>query len=244
VKPTTLDVAPGITRRTVVSLTFFMVLAVFLPAVSFAAERQNVTLTTSGGTRLTLSVVTSTLYRPGSKLPVILALPPGAGDLAMVNAFLANYWLEEADRRGYIIVSPTVMGRSLETAAQDVLDTVFGWMNENMTYDEERIVIAGQSNGGLGAFHAARVEPDRFTGMIVMPGGFGGQGSLDMLSGMPILMAVGERDTGWVELTRNTRDLLVLAGAEPVVDVVPGAGHVFPYDPEDLFDWIEATFPD
>jgi pimeloyl-ACP methyl ester carboxylesterase len=80
--------------------------------------------------------------------------------------------------------------------------------------------------------------------MIVMPGGYGGSGSLDMLAGKPILMAVGEQDTDWVQLAHTTRDLLRLADARPRLDVVPGAGHVFPYDPEDLFDWMEQFFPE
>jgi pimeloyl-ACP methyl ester carboxylesterase len=115
-------------------------------------------------------------------------------------------------------------------------------MDRNVSYDPERMALVGQSNGGLGAFHVARVRPDWFTTMVVMPGGYGGRGELDMLEGMPVLLAVGEQDAGWVQLTHNTRDLLRLAGAEPTVSIVPGAGHVFPYDPEKLFDWIQASF--
>ena len=77
-----------------------------------------------------------------------------------------------------------------------------------------------------------------------MPGGFGSPGDLAELSGKPILLAVGERDTQWVVLTNRTRDLLVLAGAEPRVDVIPGAGHVFPYPTDVLFDWIEQSHPE
>lgn len=217
-------------------------MAVVVPAR--AATREDVTLTTPGGLRFTMAVVKPAIWTPESSLPVIVALPPGTGDLNMVNAFLRNYWLEEADRRGYIIVSPTVMGRNLEMTARDVLDTAFGWMDENVSYDRSRMVLAGQSNGGLGAFHVARVRPQWFTSVIVMPGGYGGQGTLDMLTGKHVLLAVGETDTNWVQLTHTTRDLLRLSGAEPRVDVVPGAGHVFPYPPEALFDWIEQWFPE
>ena len=209
-----------------------------------AATREDVTLTTDGGLRFTMAVIKPEIWTPNSALPVIFALPPGAGDMNMVNAFLRNYWLEEADRRGYIIVSPAVVGRNLETTAGDVLDTAFAWMDRNLSYDSGRMALVGQSNGGLGAFHAARARPELFTSMVVMPGGYRGQGSLDMLAGKPILLTVGERDASWVELTHDTRDLLRLAGAEPRVDIVPGAGHVFPYSPETLFDWIEQAFPE
>ena len=47
-----------------------------------------------------------------------------------------------------------------------------------------------------------------------------------------------------IVMTNRTRDLLVLAGAEPRVDVIPGAGHVFPYPTDTLFDWIEGAHPE
>jgi dienelactone hydrolase len=162
----------------------------------------------------------------------------------MVDAFLRNYWLDEADLRGYILLSPAVFGPGLESGGRDVLDAVFGWADENISYDPERVVLAGQSNGGLGAFHVARVAPERFTAVVGMPGGYGSAGDLAQLAGKPVLLAVGERDTQWVQLANYTRDLLVLAGAEPRLDVIPGADHVFPYDPTTLFDWIERSYPD
>jgi pimeloyl-ACP methyl ester carboxylesterase len=221
----------------------FLVLCLVLGAAGDARAGDRQTVRVDGGVAFDMVVVTPDLVTPGVPAPLIFLLPPGPGDLSMVDAFLENYWLEEANRRGYVLVSPAVMGRSLETAAYDVLDAAFEWIEENVSYDKDRVVLAGQSNGGLGAFHALRVHPDWFSSMIVMPGGYGGSGSLEMLTGKPILLAVGEQDAGWVQLAHSTRDLLRLADARPRLDVVPGAGHVFPYDPEDLFDWMEQFFP-
>ena len=231
------------TRRAIFAVLVVIGTLFQLPNAS-AADRQDVTITTASGMRFTMAVITPAIWTPESELPVIFALPPGAGNMNMVNAFLGNYWSQEADRRGYIIVSPAVVGRSLEDSAREVLDAVFDWMDGNVSYDHERMALVGQSNGGLGAFHVARVRPEWFTSIVVMPGGYGGQGSLEMLAGKPILLTVGERDTNWVQLTQTTRDLLVLADARPEIDVVPGASHVFPYPPEDLFDWIERSFPE
>ena len=230
-------------RRTMLAVSLVIGILAPLPNAN-AADRQNVTIMTESGMRFTMAVITPAIWTPDTELPVIFALPPGAGDMNMVNAFLGNYWSREADRRGYIIVSPAVVGRSLEDTAREVLDAVFNWMDGNVSYDDERMAIVGQSNGGLGAFHVARVRPDWFTSIVVMPGGYGGLGDLDMLAGKPILLTVGEQDTSWVQLTQNTRDLLLLAGALPEIDVVAGAGHVFPYPPEDLFNWIERSFPE
>lgn len=209
-----------------------------------ASNRQNVTVTTKSGIRFTMAVITPTIWTPNTNLPVIFALPPGSGDMNMVNAFLSNYWFREADRRGYIIVSPAVVGRSLEESAGEVFDAALGWMDEKISYDPQRMSLVGQSNGGLGAFHVARGRSTWFTSIVVMPGGYRGQGNLTMLAGKPVLLIVGEKDTNWVQLTQSTSDLLALGGAQPEVDIVSGAGHVFPYPPEDLFNWIERTFPE
>jgi predicted esterase len=209
-----------------------------------AGERRNVTLNYGGGGSLSLTVVLPRGYTPDTDYPLVFTLPPGPGTPDMVNAFLGNYWLEEADRRGYILVSPAVYGPSLEASASEVVDAVFDWVEENLSYDAARVTLAGQSNGGLGAFHVARVDPDRFGSIVVMPGGYGSAGDLAQLDGKAVLLAVGERDTQWVTLTNRTRDILVLAGAAPRVDVIPGAGHVFPYPVDALFDWIEGTHPE
>ena len=209
-----------------------------------AGERQNVTLEYGAGQTLSLTVILPVGYTPEIQYPMVVALPPGPGTPAMVNAFLGNYWLDEADQRGYVLVSPAVFGPDLERSGHDVLDAVFGWVEANVSYDPARVTLAGQSNGGLGAFHAARIAPERFGSIVVMPGGYGSSGDLSQLTGKPVLLAVGESDTRWVQLAHHTRDLLVLASAEPRLDIVPGAGHVFPYRSDTLFDWIEQSHPE
>jgi len=221
-------------------ITLAVVLLLVALTSARAGERLNIVLDLGNGEELPLTVILPSLYEEDDEHPVIFALPPGAGDRNMVNAILANYWTDEGDRRGYILVSPAVLGRSLERRGHEVLDAVFTWMDENLSYDRTRVTLAGQSNGGLGAFFAARMQPDRFATIVVMPGGYGGQGDLDALKDKPVWLIVGERDTSFVQLAHRTRDFLVLAGAQPRLDVVPGRGHVFPYPSKDLYDWIES----
>jgi len=204
-------------------------------------ERKEPLLTDRVGGRFRLTVIYPQSYRLDSKHPVIFALPPGPGTPEMVNAILQNYWEDEGNLRGYVIVSPAVLGVSLAERAGEVIDRVFEWMDENVSYDASRVMLVGQSNGGLGVFHAARAQPERFASIVVMPGGFRGQGLLDQLKGKPVWLIVGERDTRWVQLSERTRDLLVQAGAAPTLTVVPGQGHVFRFSPHELYDWIEAV---
>jgi pimeloyl-ACP methyl ester carboxylesterase len=207
-------------------------------------QRQEVALTYGDGETLTLKVILPEGYRPSSRYPMVVALPPGPGTAAMSDAFLSNYWIEEGNRRGYILVSPVIYGPSLETAGSEVIDSVFRWLDQNVSYDAARVTLAGQSNGGIGAFHVARVAPERFGSIVVMPGGYGGTGDLSQLAGKPVLLLVGERDANWVQLANHTRDFLVLGGAEPRVEIVPGGGHVFPYSQVTLYNWIQQQYPE
>ena len=84
------------------------------------------------------------------------------------------------------------------------------------------------------------MQPDRFATVIVMPGGYGGDGDLNALKDKPVWLIVGERDQSFVQLAHRTRDFLVLAGAQPRLDILPGRGHVFPYPSDTLYDWIES----
>lgn len=226
-------------------VVFVLALAVTSsPAFAQLGEREELTLTDRGGNRFRLAVIYPESYDPDSKHPVIFALPPGPGTPEMVDAILRNYWEDEGGVRGYVLVSPAVVGSSLGERAVDVLDRVFDWMDDNVSYDATRVTLVGQSNGGLGAFHAARAQPQRFASIVVMPGAFGGAGFLDQLKGKPVWLLVGERDTRWVQLSERTRDLLVLAGAEPTLTIVPGQGHVFRFSPRQLYDWIESVTND
>ncbi len=227
-------------KRYIVSVGWVLFLGLcWTTSDALAGKRTDHNIQYGDGFSLRLTVIVPTAYRESGSYPVIFALPPGRGDPGMVDAILNNYWKDEGDRRGYIMVSPTILGRSLETRGTDVLNAVFAWMDENLQYDKQRVTLAGQSNGGLGAFFVARMQPERFQSIVVLPGAFGAEGSLDMLRGKPIWLLVGERDTQWVELSKRTRDLLMLGGAEPKLTVVPGQGHVFSYPPETLYDWIE-----
>ena len=226
-------------KRHIVSIGAVLFLGLWATPDARAGKRTDHNIPYGDGFSLRLTVIVPTVYVESQSYPVIFALPPGPGDPGMVDAILNNYWKDEGDRRGYIMVSPTILGRSLETKGTDVLNAVFAWMDENLHYDKQRVTLAGQSNGGLGAFFVARMQPERFQSIVVVPGAFGAEGSLDMLRGKPIWLLVGELDTQWVRLSERTRHLLMLGGAEPKLTIVPGQGHVFRYPPDVLYYWIE-----
>lgn len=174
--------------------------------------------------------------------PVVMALPWGAGSAELVEGFIFQYWLTEAPARGYYVVSPEIRGPTLEGTGGQILPALFEWMETELSVDTEQIVLVGASNGGRGAFFAALAAPDRFQAILTLPGMYRGPvAPLARLSGIPIWMLVGERDTDWVTGTRETVLALESQGITAEVDVVPGQGHVLRLDPARLMDWLDEV---
>lgn len=193
-------------------------------------------------TPLPLTIVLPKGYEAGKKLPLVLALPPGSGNASLVEGNLEQFWIYEADERGYIVVEPEITGSTLSATAADVLDSIFAYLDANVAYDASHVILAGQSNGGLGAFFAALAAPSRFSGIIGLPAAYMGPlADLEKLQGKRVWLLVGELDTRWKQMSERTLDGLRLARAIPELTVVDGQGHVFPIAPKRLFDWMESV---
>lgn len=223
----------------VLILTLFLLMA---PGNTQANDIRHVRITYGAAkTSLPLTVVLPREYDGKLKLRVLLALPPGSGDADMVEGNIRQFWMAEADARGYIIVAPEILGSSLSNKAGDVLNAIFGWMDANIVYDPNRVMLTGQSNGGMGAFHAALAQPDRFSKIIVLPGAYlGPSEDFAKLKGKPVWLLVGGLDGQWKAMSELTRDGLREAQAMPELTIIPGQGHVFWIDPRRLYDWMSS----
>ena len=110
-----------------------------------------------------------------------------------------------------------------------MIPAIFEWMDGELSYDQEKVVLAGASNGGRGVFFTAVALPERFAAFIGMPGRYVGDGGdLAPLVGKPVWLLVGEFDDGWLESTETTRQLLEDQGVEVTANVVPGRGTFCP----------------
>ncbi len=198
-----------------------------------------VTITYGQGRSVPVAVQRPENSTSGAQYPVVIALPWGSGTQDLVLGIVATYWNEEAPARGYIVVSPAIVGPSLETEGE-FIPALFAWMDQNLSYDQGRVVLTGASNGGRGVFLAAAAAPESFAAFIGMPGEFTGDGSaLAGLAGKPVWLMVGENDAGWRQAAQTTRDLLVSQGASVRLDVLAGQGHVLTIPQTDLMDWID-----
>lgn len=195
----------------------------------------------SGGT-LRVALIRPEADAGDGPYPVVIALPWGGGTADLVLGLVDTYWSREAPARGYYVVSPEVLGSSLAQTADQIVPALFDWMDQALDYDPAEVVLTGASNGGRGAFFAATAAPDRFRGIIGMPGRYEGDGSnLDGLAETPVWLLVGEFDSGWVSAAESTRTALEGAGVPVTLDVVSGQGHVMSLDQAALMDWIDAV---
>jgi predicted peptidase len=207
-----------------------------------AADYEWVEVTYGDGIRVDVAVFKPDDYSDSGNHPLILALPWGAGTPDLTLGMVDAYWNGEASRRGYVVVAPSIVGSSLETEADEFIPGLFAWLDENVSYDSDRVVVVGASNGGRGAFHALASDPTRFAAVIAMPGNYTGRPeALAAFAGKPIWLMVGEMDSRWHASTEATRVTLEAAGVTPRVNMIRGQGHVLRLDDRILMDWLDEV---
>ncbi len=181
-------------------------------------------------------------YTADTTWPVVFTLPPGDGSGAMVDRNLELYWDTAPKIRGYVVIAPQVFGPDLADDAADMLPAIFAWMDENISYDAGRVILAGASNGGRGVILAALAEPTRFRAIIAMPGEFPSETEqLSTLATKPVWLLVGENDTTWREFADTLKASLDEAGAITELSIEADQGHIMTIDQDRLLDWIDTA---
>lgn len=173
--------------------------------------------------------------------PLLLALPPGPQTLEMVGAGL-GYW-RSGPGRGWVVVSPEApQGQLFFQGAEVHIPTLLDAIAEVVIADG--VHLAGISNGGRSAFRIARLDPDRFASLLVLPGIPPDEAdfdALELLTSLPVRMFVGENDASWVERSRVTAARLADLGGDVELTVVPNEGHVIQSLSGDLlFDLLDG----
>ena len=155
---------------------------------------------TFAGLKVTYKVVLPNSYDAARPYPAILVFTGGPQTLQMAGNTLETDWRQEAERRGYIMISPGTPNGSLFF---EEADRIFPEFLDRILRDYKvtggKIQIAGHSNGGLSAFHIAVLYPKYFTTLVGYPGLLDGADIARMQAVKPlcIFMHVGELDTGW-----------------------------------------------
>ena len=190
---------------------------------------QSVGQVTIDDTPIDYVTVTPDGFEVGDTAPVLLAMPPGGQDLSLTESVTAGVYATEALARGWVVVSPAAPESGLYfEGSEELIPGFLDWMETWVSPEGDRPHLAGISNGGISSFRLVAEQPDAFASVLVFPGfarGDDDKAALADLADIPVRLFVGEQDTNWVSSGQTTFDVLDEAGADVVLEIVPGEGH-------------------
>ncbi len=168
-------------------------------------------------------------YDPEKTYPAILAFPPGSQDMNMVLTTLVQNWLPEQDRRGYIVVIPAAPnGRPFVGEGAKVFPEFIERLLSAYKIRDNKLHIAGMSNGGRSAFHIAAMYPEYFLSVTGFPGYLPDPTPerVSALAKMCIYMHVGEFDAGWLGQMQQQASMFRARSYSVRFTVEKNEGHV------------------
>lgn len=166
---------------------------------------------TFGGLKLTYKVVLPDGYDAARAYPTVLVFTGGPQTLQMAQRTLETDWQKEAERRGYILVSPgTPDGNLFFEGADRVFPAFLDRILTDYKVKDGKLHVAGHSNGGLSAFHVAARYPQYFSTLVGYPGLLDGADAakLDAIKPLCVFMHVGDQDGGWMSAMQRQAELM------------------------------------
>jgi poly(3-hydroxybutyrate) depolymerase len=155
-----------------------------------------------GGLQVTYKVVLPNGYDAARTYPAVLVFTGGAQQLRGAENTLTADWRQEAERRGYIVISPgSPDGQLFFAGADRIFPEFLDMILRDYKVQGGKLHVAGHSNGGISAFHVAAKHPTYFATVTGYPGLLDGQSDpsrFQALKPMCLFMHVGDRDGGWL----------------------------------------------
>jgi poly(3-hydroxybutyrate) depolymerase len=155
-----------------------------------------------GGMQVTYKVVLPNGYDASRTYPVILVFTGGGQQLRGAENTLKADWQQEAERRGYIVISPgSPDGQLFFQGADAIFPEFLDMIEREYRVPRGKLHIAGHSNGGLSAFHIAAKHPAFFATVTGYPGLLDGQrdpSRIQALRTKCLFMHVGDQDGPWL----------------------------------------------
>jgi poly(3-hydroxybutyrate) depolymerase len=150
-----------------------------------------------GDTTVHYKVVLPNDYDPAKAYPAILALGGGPQTMNTVDNILSRNFRAEAEKRGYIVVSPAAPDGDLFFEEGDrIFPEFLKMILADYKIQNNKFHIAGVSNGGIAALHVAAGNPQYFLSVTAFPGYMWEPSAtrLAAISKMCVFMYVGEHD--------------------------------------------------
>jgi dipeptidyl aminopeptidase/acylaminoacyl peptidase len=110
-------------------------------------------------------------YDRSKAYPAILAFGGGPQSMNTIDSLLTRNLRAEAEQRGYIVVAPAAPNGDLffEDGAR-IFPEFLKQILSDYKIQGNKFHIAGQSNGGIAAFHVAAANPQYFVSITAFPG--------------------------------------------------------------------------
>jgi poly(3-hydroxybutyrate) depolymerase len=154
---------------------------------------------TFGGLKVAYRVDLPNGFDPARAYPTLLVFTGGGQTMNIVEQTLGD-WRSEAERRGYIVVSPAAPDGLLFFQGGDrIFPEFLDMILRDYKVKGGKLFLAGHSNGGLSAFHIAVRYPQYFLSVTGYPGMLYDEDILKIQNLKPlcIYMHVGDHDPDW-----------------------------------------------
>jgi predicted esterase len=185
------------------------------------------TLTSPRGKELEYVLSLPEQFDVENEYRVILAIPPGEQTRSLVGAY--QNWLEHFAKREWVMICPvTPDGKLFFQGSERYLPHLMDNLQNELKLVGEKFYLLGVSNGGVSAFRAATLYPDRFHSMTVMPGWPkpADENRLDKILGLPVNFVVGENDHQWRRKSEEFANTLKEMGSDVSLEIIPLEGHM------------------
>jgi poly(3-hydroxybutyrate) depolymerase len=182
-----------------------------------------------GGTTVHYKIVLPPGYDPATAYPGILVLGGGPQTMNTVDSVLSRNFRAEAEKRGYIVVAPAAPDGQLffEDGAR-IFPDFLKMILADYKIQDNKLHIAGPSNGGIAAFHVAAANPQYFLSVTAFPGYMWepSAAKLRAISRMCVFMYVGELDEYmWHGEMKREAEFLRASGTVARYTVEKGQPH-------------------
>ena len=201
---------------------------------------------TFGGLKVDYRVVLPDGFDPSRAYPAVLVFGGGPQNMRIVESELTR-WSGEAERRGYILISPAAPSDQLffensDRIFPEFLDAIL----RDYKVQGGRLHVAGPSSGGVSAFHVASLYPSYFWSVTAFPGYLDDttEPMVDALRQICIYMHVGSEDNDWMRAMKQQSDLFRGRGLSAELLVEEDQGHSLVLGSDEmkqLFDDLERA---
>ena len=173
--------------------------------------------------------------------PLVILMGGGPGNASISQD--TSRWLGSGfAQRGWMVAVPiSPNNRSFRGGVNNALITdLITQLQKRQNIAQDKVLLAGVSNGGMSALEIARRNPQDYLGVAAVPAISGADTDNEALRDFPIYLRIGGNDQlDWADRFDETVASLTEAGVVLDADVLDGAPHMFRMEWESLGDWLQ-----